>query len=388
MKRGDIYFLRYDRSYGHEIATNKRPAVIISSQKGIDTASVVQVAFMSTKAREMATNIPVEGADGVRSCVVCNQILTVDKNRILHYSRTLSDEEMARVDEGLRLALDLSAMPDDYEQVVREREEYRELSEKKINELNRLKSEKSNDLDLRLELDMYKQLYAKTLDKLVELRIEIDSQSKVEEPKSGIVCLSEPEITQEEPIMEVVDDIPEEEEVFEPYIFEEEKPNVKAEFVLEKQPKKKYPKKKKTVDVPEKETKKVNINTASVKDLVNNGMNAHYAQKIIKFRKEVGGFDSVEDISLIDGIGELFLKRHAHKLTVVGESTAVEAQYVVNINTGSWTEFKKAGIANNYAQKIINFRRSNGYFASVDDLIRADGIGATFIENNRHKMTV
>lgn len=354
IKRGDVYYIRFDRSYGHEIATG-RPAVIVSSKDGIDKSYVVQVCFLTTTPKFMKEAVPCTSMKGREGWVVCNQLSTVDKDRIENYSHSLTDEEMAKVDQALLGVLGLNPEPQQDEQMRKELEAYRELSEKALNELAELRMKKPDNSELRVELEMYKRLYEKAMDKIVELKIEKDSTPKIpyiNEPKKAII--------------EDLRKLKEESEI---EIIQEEKPKFKPN----------------TID----------INTAKLNDFVKAGIHHNYAKKIIEFREEVGGFDKVEDVLCVDGVGERFLQRHGSKLTVESESKIVidkpktsDNGYQVDLNNGTWMDFDEAKVSRNYAQKIMKYRRNGGKFNSVDDLIKVDGIGATFIENNRHKMRV
>lgn len=53
------------------------------------------------------------------------------------------------------------------------------------------------------------------------------------------------------------------------------------------------------------ENKKININTATVQELVQlKGIGDQYAQKIIEYRENVRPFEKPEDIMLVQGVGQ------------------------------------------------------------------------------------
>jgi competence protein ComEA len=70
---------------------------------------------------------------------------------------------------------------------------------------------------------------------------------------------------------------------------------------------------------------KVNINDATVEQLsLLPRVGPSVAQRIIDFRKEIGGFKSVEDLMLVRGIGEKTFERLAPYVSLSGETTLTE----------------------------------------------------------------
>jgi mRNA interferase MazF len=100
--RGEVYRLPA-RGKGHE-QQGRRYAVVL--QPDWLTLSTWIVAFTSTSARETSFRPPVEIAER-RTLVMCDQIATVDLNRLTEPAGPLTLEEMQRVDEALTLVLDL-----------------------------------------------------------------------------------------------------------------------------------------------------------------------------------------------------------------------------------------------------------------------------------------
>ena len=100
--RGDVYRLPA-RGKGHEQQC-RRYAIVL--QPDWLTLSTWVIAFTSTGAREASFRPPVEIRDR-RTLVMCDQIATVDLNRLAEPAGFLRPEEMQRVDEALSLVLDL-----------------------------------------------------------------------------------------------------------------------------------------------------------------------------------------------------------------------------------------------------------------------------------------
>ncbi|HHO59998.1 MAG TPA: ComEA family DNA-binding protein [Thiotrichales bacterium] len=60
----------------------------------------------------------------------------------------------------------------------------------------------------------------------------------------------------------------------------------------------------------------------------------------------------------------------------------------VNVNTADADSIamEMNGIGQNRAQAIVDYRKANGKFRSIDDLTRVKGVGAKTIEKNRNKI--
>lgn len=74
---------------------------------------------------------------------------------------------------------------------------------------------------------------------------------------------------------------------------------------------------------------------------------------------------------------------------VVFLSLSLSAIAGVNINTATQAELESLdGVGPIKAQSIINYRKKNGGFKSVDDLKQVDGIGNATLENLRKNISV
>jgi competence protein ComEA len=73
----------------------------------------------------------------------------------------------------------------------------------------------------------------------------------------------------------------------------------------------------------------------------------------------------------------------------VTTTTAVEAGKI-NLNTADAATLEREllGIGEVKAQAIVEYRATNGAFASVDDLLEVKGIGAAILEKNRDKLSI
>ena len=100
--RGEVLRLPA-RGKGHE-QKGRRYAVVL--QPDWLTLSTWVVAFTSTSARQTSFRPPVDIADQ-QTLVMCDQLATVDLNRLTDPIGFLTIEEMGRVDEALAVVLDL-----------------------------------------------------------------------------------------------------------------------------------------------------------------------------------------------------------------------------------------------------------------------------------------
>jgi len=100
--RGEVYRLPA-RGKGHE-QQGRRYAVVL--QPDWLALSTWIVAFTSTSARETSFRPVVEIADQ-QTLVMCDQLATIDLNRLTEVAGFLTLDDMQRVNEALSLVLDL-----------------------------------------------------------------------------------------------------------------------------------------------------------------------------------------------------------------------------------------------------------------------------------------
>lgn len=191
-KRGQVWYETYNGSIGSEMAVG-RPIVIVSSDEGNTSSSVVTALYMTTTPKNLGVTVEVYSTRK-RSWVLCQQIVTIEKRRLTTYLCTLTETEMLRVELGLRKALGLSTGDDAFSEKIKE-------LEKQASSLSDLLGEaKSKNSELEVELTIHKRLYEKALDKIVEQRFEKDTTV----PERRDVKLSEVHPVIEKPIVEEV----------------------------------------------------------------------------------------------------------------------------------------------------------------------------------------
>lgn len=363
VRRGEIYRVRLDTGWDSEQGVT-RPALIISSNIGNDTSPTVIVAYMTTKDHNIGIHYGPTKATGIPSYVCCEQIATVNKKRIIgDIMGSLTPNEMKDVDSRLDEVLDLGWVDD---APVKEKEQEiaalrLQLAELK-SEVFRLKTSLSGKEDEILtrdvEIAVHKRMYEKAVGIIAAMKAEpdlpkpptyvreIEQTKKVEEtpkpPKNP-----KPPKSKEEPklvdintatfsqlrgiglsnslVLSVIND--------RPYKKVEDLKKVPGLSntvyrIVEKKvcciPVVEPPKVEETPKVPEEtpvvvvkeNTQKVNVNKASMKELVDIGLNKRSAQNIVSHRKKNGDYSKLEDLLNLEHFGNTCMKRYGHLLEV------------------------------------------------------------------------
>jgi mRNA-degrading endonuclease toxin of MazEF toxin-antitoxin module len=110
----------------HKEGTKARPALIISSNNincNISNKNITVVPLTTNISRiDIPTNVLFERTDGQRA-IKCGEIVTIYKKQLLKYETTLSEEMMAKVDESIKLTLNLdgssnSIVPENWNKAI------------------------------------------------------------------------------------------------------------------------------------------------------------------------------------------------------------------------------------------------------------------------------
>lgn len=318
-KRGQVWYETYNGSMGSEMAVG-RPIVIVSSDEGNTSSSVVTALYMSTTPKNIGVTVEVYSTHK-RSWVLCQQVATLDKRRLTGYMCTLTESEMLRVELGLRKALGLPSGDDAFSEKIEE-------LEKRVSDLSDLLGEaKQKNSELELELAIQKRLYEKALDKIVEQRFEKDTATP-KEPEEPEVKLSEVYPVMEAPKTDkVTEPIKKVAEVAEKLEVDVEALKTQMGAIPNKT-KESAPKEKRVRHGLNRQSKpeeflpyvkpgKVNVNTYTWYEIVaNTGIGIQTAQQIVAYRKKHGEFRDLVDLMNVPLFGIGSMNKYGNKLEV------------------------------------------------------------------------
>lgn len=109
MKRGDIYFADLDPVIGSEQG-GKRPVLLIQNNLGNRFSPTVIILPLTSRTgkKSLRTHVPVSPPQGgvtKPSIVLCEQVRTVEKSRLLYRLGALPPEKMVLVERALATAM-------------------------------------------------------------------------------------------------------------------------------------------------------------------------------------------------------------------------------------------------------------------------------------------
>ena len=103
IERGNIYRVNLDPTIGSEQQGSARPCVVLTLTAYNRQLRTVGVVPLTSSPRALAPLIvPVPSAGKANAMALCHQIRTIDKTRVGKLLGTLSLEDMAVVEDGVR----------------------------------------------------------------------------------------------------------------------------------------------------------------------------------------------------------------------------------------------------------------------------------------------
>lgn len=106
MKRREVWWVNFDPSVSGEIK-KKRPAVIVSNDAANKFLNRVQVVPLTSKTDRVYPSEAVVVFEGKESKAMADQLATVSKSRLFRQAGILSQEDMNRVEEAIKIQLNI-----------------------------------------------------------------------------------------------------------------------------------------------------------------------------------------------------------------------------------------------------------------------------------------
>ncbi len=106
MKRREVWWVNFDPSIGGEIK-KKRPAVIISNDASNKFLNRVQVVPLTSKTERIYPSEAVVVFQGEERKAMADQVATVSKARLFRRADILSQEDMRKIEEAIKIQLDI-----------------------------------------------------------------------------------------------------------------------------------------------------------------------------------------------------------------------------------------------------------------------------------------
>ena len=145
---------------------------------------------------------------------------------------------------------------------------------------------------------------------------------------------------------------------------------------------------------------KININEADIETLSElPGIGPAKAKTIFDYRQKIGEFKSLIELTKVKGIGKKTLAKLLPYLEMIGDSAEVKAFLTkdksikilgkIDINSASKSQLMSLpGIGEGKANAIIEYRKTNGHFKSIEEIKNVKGIGESIYQKIKDKIEV
>ena len=106
MRRGEVWWVNFDPSVGGEIR-KRRSAVIVSNDAANKHLNRVQVVPLTPNVAKVYPSEALVTFAGTQGKALADQLTTVSKQRLINCGGDLDPAEMRRVEQAIRVQLDL-----------------------------------------------------------------------------------------------------------------------------------------------------------------------------------------------------------------------------------------------------------------------------------------
>lgn len=106
MNRGDVYWVNFEPSIGGEVK-KKRPAVIVSNNFANKYLNRLQVVPLTTKTDKLFPSEAFIFVKNRRQKAMADQLTTVSKARLMNRVFKISDDDMDRIEQAIKIHLSL-----------------------------------------------------------------------------------------------------------------------------------------------------------------------------------------------------------------------------------------------------------------------------------------
>lgn len=106
MKRNEVWWVKFDPSIGGEIQ-KRRPAVIVSNDASNKFLNRVQVIPLTSRTERLYPSEALVIIEGKESKAMADQLATVSKERLTQRLGILSSEDMHKIEEAIKIQLDI-----------------------------------------------------------------------------------------------------------------------------------------------------------------------------------------------------------------------------------------------------------------------------------------